>query len=205
MTPVRPLRPQPGPAPIALHERAAENLRFIRHTMERAASFTAVSGWGMMAVGALALQAALLLHRLRGSGPWVSGWIATALLALAIGVGSTVWKAKRLQLPLLTAAGRKFTLSLAPPLLAGALLTHVLSRAGQQGLLPGVWLLLFGTAVAAAGTFSVRAVPAMGGCFMLLGALTFFLPPAWGDACMAAGFGGLHLLFGLWIARRHGG
>jgi hypothetical protein len=73
------------------------------------------------------------------------------------------------------------------------------------GLLPGVWMLLYGVGVVAAGTFSVRIVPVMGLAFMVVGTVALFAPASWTTACMAAGFGGLHLFFGTLIARRHGG
>ncbi|HEX5520602.1 MAG TPA: hypothetical protein VFX29_02860, partial [Longimicrobiaceae bacterium] len=101
--------------------------------------------------------------------------------------------------------GQKFVLSLAPPMAAGALLTLVLFRAGMVGVLPGTWLLLFGASVVTAGAFSVRIIPVMGICFMLLGALALLAPPAWGDALLALGFGALLIGFGAVIARRYGG
>jgi hypothetical protein len=72
-------------------------------------------------------------------------------------------------------------------------------------LVPGMWMLLYGVAVVAAGTFSVRIVPVMGFAFMGLGSLAIVAPASWATASMAAGFGGLHLIFGTLIARRHGG
>jgi hypothetical protein len=90
-------------------------------------------------------------------------------------------------------------------MVAGLLLTVAFYQADLVRLLPGAWLLLYGAAVTNAGAFSVRIVPAMGLCFMLCGAGALFSPAAWGNAYMAAGFGGLHLLFGFVIARRHGG
>jgi hypothetical protein len=81
----------------------------------------------------------------------------------------------------------------------------VLYRGGFAVLLPGTWLVLYGTGVLAAGAFSVSAVPAMGLGFLVLGTVAMLGPASWGDALLAGGFGGLHLLFGVIIARRYGG
>jgi hypothetical protein len=204
MASLRPLPPS-APEPVALHDRAADNLRFIRATMERATAFTAISGWGQLAVGVLALGAAVVAAGQPDADRWLATWLSTAVLALGIAVVSTGWKARRRQLALFTGPGRRFLLSFSPPLLVGALLTLVFYRAGLVPLLPGLWLLLFGTGVVTGGAFSVRPISVMGGAFMLLGALALLSPPAWGDGFMAAGFGGLHMIFGLVIARRHGG
>jgi hypothetical protein len=90
-------------------------------------------------------------------------------------------------------------------MMVGALFTLVCFEHGLLGLLPGVWMLLYGVGVVAAGTFSVRIVPVMGLAFMVVGTVALFAPASWTTACMAVGFGGLHLFFGALIARRHGG
>ena len=203
--PLRPLPPEPDHGPLDLHARAMDNLRYIRETMERAGAFTAVSGWGLVVIGVIGTLAAGFATRQPDTEEWLAVWMGAALVSVLVGVLTTAMKARSVRMPLLSGPGRKFALSLAPPMVAGAVLTVVLYQAGMPGLLPGMWLLLFGVGVLAAGAFSVRAVPVMGLAFMLLGAVALASPPAWGDAFMAGGFGGLHLGFGLWIARRHGG
>lgn len=202
--PIRPL-PEADDPSLDLRERAMDNLRFIRETMERAGSFTAVSGWGLVVIGVAAVLAAWLAARQQSPELWLATWTAAALVCLLIGLLTSATKARHARVSLLTGPGRKFILSLAPPLAAGAVLTAVLFPAELVGVLPGMWLLLFGVAIVAAGAFSVRAVPVMGMCFMAVGVAALFSPAAWGDAYMAAGFGGLHMVFGTLIARRHGG
>jgi hypothetical protein len=199
--PVRSRRFRPAP----LHAHAAEDLRFIRETMENAASFTVVPGWGGVAMGVVALATACVAPHPSSAGAWLITWLAAALGAFALGALFIYWKARRVGTPVLTRPGRKFLLSLFPPLLAGAVISGAIYAAGQGHLLPGIWLLLYGVGVISAGTFSVRVVPAMGLCFMLAGVVAMFCPAAWGNAVMAAGFGGLHILFGAIIARRYGG
>lgn len=205
--PIRPVRSgdDEEEPPLELHARAMDNLRYIRETMERAGSFTAVSGWGQVVIGGVGIVAAWIAHARPTPLSWLVAWIAAALVSVAVGVGSTAWKARANRVPLRSGPGSKFVLSLLPPLVAGAVLTAVLFPAGAAALLPGTWLLLFGVGIVTAGAYSVRAVPVMGICFMLLGTAALFAPAAWGDAFMAAGFGGLNVVFGTLIARRYGG
>jgi hypothetical protein len=182
-----------------------EDLRFIRDTMERSSAFTAVSGWGQVLLGGTAVAAAWLAAGQVSPFAWLRIWLAEGLLAVAIGLLSCTWKANRRGLPLFSGPARKVILGLAPPLVAGAFLTFLLFRAGLQSALPATWLLLYGAGIMTGGAFSVPIVPVMGVCFMLLGGLAVLGPAAWGSWFLAAGFGGLHILFGLLIARRHGG
>jgi hypothetical protein len=191
--------------PPELQARALENLGYIRRAMEEAGSFTSVSGWAQVAIGATAIGAAWLAHRQPDPQRWLVVWIAAALLGIAFATIGMVRKARAAGTSLWAGPARRFTISFCLPLLAGAVLTAVLATSGLQRMLPGVWLLLFGTAVACGGAFSVRIVPVMGLCFMALGSAALFAPPAWGDACLAAGFGGVLIGFGVVIARRHGG
>ncbi|HEX8391464.1 MAG TPA: hypothetical protein VF665_03820 [Longimicrobium sp.] len=203
--PIRPLPQEPTDPSLDLSARAMDNLRFIRETMERAGSFTAVSGWGQVVIGVAALLASWLGARQRSAEDWLALWMVSAVVCLLIGVLTTAMKARSARMGLLTGPGRKFALSLAPPMVAGAILTIVLYRAGMATGLPGLWLMLYGAGIMTAGAFSVRAVPLMGMCFMAAGTAAAFSPAGWGNAWMAAGFGGLHIIFGFLIARRHGG
>jgi len=182
-----------------------ENLRFIRETMERSQAFTAVSGIGGVVMGVVALAASLLAWRVPGRTEWVGVWMAAAVVGLGVALVAMSRKAHAAGTTLLGGPGRKFAWNVSPPLLVGALVTVALVRADLTGLLPGLWLLLYGAGVVTGGAFSVRVVPTMGFTFMALGAVALFLPPSWGDAMMAAGFGGLHILFGSIIWRKHGG
>jgi|SRR5215471_3783203 len=196
---------QKSEAPPALHDRAMDNLRYIRETMERASAFTAVPGWGQVAIGITALVATPLAARQASARGWLGTWLAEAIISLLIAGWLMDRKARALGAPLLSGPGRKVAFSLSPPMFVGVVLTVVLFRAGLTEAIPGVWLLLYGTGVVTGGMFSVSVVPVMGICFMIFGALALFAPASWGNYLMAAGFGGLHIFFGTIIARKYGG
>ncbi|OLE83258.1 MAG: hypothetical protein AUF76_06910 [Acidobacteria bacterium 13_1_20CM_2_65_9] len=191
--------------PEAIHTHAIENLRFIRETMERAGAFTAVPGWGGVLMGISAVVTAIISGPPDNTTRWVAVWLIDAVVAVAIALVSTVWKARTSGVPLSGVPALRFALAYTPPLIAGMVLTPVFVTMGLMARLPGCWLLQYGTAVATGGAFSVRIVPIMGLCFMALGVVAFAAPAPWGHWLMAAGFGGLHIAFGLIIARRYGG
>jgi hypothetical protein len=191
--------------PVAIQQHAMDNLRFIRETMERAGSFTAIPGMGGVLMGVSALAAALVAARQASLDGWLAVWVGEALVAVAIGAVTAAHKAKLVKAPLLTGPGRKFALGLAPSILVAALLTLVLYRAGLYAIIPGIWLLLYGTGILSAGAFSVPIVPVMGMCFVALGAVALFCPLEWSHWFLAAGFGVLHVVFGALIAMRYGG
>jgi hypothetical protein len=188
MATVSPLR-SPKRDPIPIDARAADHLRYIRETMERAAEFTAVPGWGGVAMGLTAIVAAFAASRRSSPRAWLGVWLVEAFVAMAIAGSSAATKAHRANAALFSGPGRKFLLSFAPPIVVGGLLTVALSSAGIQAELPAIWLLLYGTAIVTGGAFSVRVVPVMGFCLMGLGAVALFAPAGWGDAFMAVGFG----------------
>ena len=191
--------------PVPLHAKAEDNLRFIRETMERAGSFTALSGWGQVAIGLTACVAAIIASRVESPDRWLAVWLGEATLAVAISMATTTWKTHDARVPLMSGPARKFALSFVPTMAAGAALTVLLVSRQDHALLPALWMLLYGAAVVSAGTFSVPSVPVMGICFMIAGTVALLAPAIPRDALMAAAFGALHIAFGLYIARRHGG
>lgn len=188
----------------ALHDRAMDDLSFIRATMERATAFTAVPGWGGVLMGATALAAAPIAATRPTREEWLAVWLVEALVAGLIGSAALAAKARRSGAPVLSRPARQFLLAATPPIAAGAALTLAIAQAGVHWLLPGMWLLLYGTGVMTGGAYSIRVVPAMGLAFWVLGVIAVLFPGT-GNVLLAVGFGGLHIGFGLVIARRFGG
>ncbi len=213
MASVQPIRKRDS-EPVGIHDHAMDHLRYIRETMERAESFTAVPGWGGVAMGVSALIASLVaLGQHAEVRLWLAIWMTEGVLAVGIGMLAMARKSANAGASLWSAPARKFVFSFVPPLVVGAILTMVLWRVGAPAAIPGMWLMLYGTGVVTGGAFSVPIVPVMGGCFLAIGALALLWPAAWlnwqslagADAWLAAGFGGLHLVFGAIIAKRYGG
>jgi len=202
---VQPTAAQGQSEPPALSDRAIDNLTFIRQAMERAGSFTAVSGTGIVAIGVLALIAGAVASRQAGANAWLGVWLGAAAAAVVIELTLTARKARALGLPIDSGPGRKFALAFTPAMLAGAILTAALTPSAPRDLLVGLWLLLYGAGVTAGGALSVPVVPVMGASFMVAGGVALLLPVAAANWMMVAGFGVLHIVFGFFIARRYGG
>jgi hypothetical protein len=192
-------------APVSISGRAEENLKFIRDTMERSASFTAVPGYGGMLMGATAIAAAVIANMQVYLVNSLAVWLGEAALAFSIGLLAMWQKSKIGGQSLTSAPARKFALSFAPPLIAGVAIVLGLWRYEHYEALAPVCMLTYGAAVACGGAFSARVVPVMGWCFISLGAVTFLLPAVYGNLMMGLSFGVTHVIFGAIIARRYGG
>jgi len=188
----------------ALHEHAAESLRFIRDTMERAGSFTSIPGWGGFAIGLTAIVASVVAQP-RSGDAWLAVWLAEAVVAAIIGAAAIAMKGRRTGTSFTRPTAKRFFVSYLAPMIAGAVVTLALWRAGAFAAMPAAWLLLYGTAFVSSGAFSIRVVPIMGVCFMLLGCAAAVVPFNVANVMLGCGFGGLHVVFGLIIARRFGG
>jgi hypothetical protein len=190
----------------SIQEHAYENLRVIRDAMERAGSFTSIPGWGGFIIGLTALGAAFVAAgRVTEPRAWLNTWLMEAAVASVIGA-VTIWlKWRRAATPFMSGAAKRFFISYFAPMIAGAILTVTIAHRGAFDVLPPVWLLLYGTAFVSSGAFSIRVIPVMGLCYMALGVLAAMVRLPVGNIILGAGFGLLHVVFGLIIARRYGG
>lgn len=191
--------------PVNLGDRAIDNLKYIRETMERSTAFTAVPGYGGMLMGATAVVAAYIANQQIYLVDALTVWLAEAVLAFLIGLLAMWQKSKIAGQSLFSVPAKKFAMSFAPPLLAGVVIVLGLWRYGHYYEMAPVCIVSYGAAVACGGAFSARVVPVMGWCFIALGAVAFMLPTNYGNLMMALSFGGLHIIFGAIIARRYGG
>ena len=193
----------PEPAPI--HEHALSNLRYIREAMERASAFTSIPGWGGVVIGITAVAAAVIGHQAPTWRAWLLTWLIEATVAALIAGVTMLRKGKRANVSFTGGPARRFFVSYFAPVVAGAVLTLLLTRIGAFTALPATWLLLYGASFVSSGAYSIRVVPVMGVCFMVLGIVACFVPFAAGNALLGVGFGGIHIIFGFIIARSYGG
>ena len=191
----------------ALRDHAVDNLRYIRDAMERASAFTSIPGKGGLAIGILALITTAVAQRLAITDPqeWLIAWLICAVLASIIGWSAMMLKARRSGVPLTGSVARRFFVAYFAPMIAGAILTFALWRSGVYQPMPAVWLLLYGTAFVSSGAFSLRVVPIMGSAFMTLGIAAVFFPLSIANLLLGLGFGVIHVVFGVVIARSYGG
>lgn len=195
-----------GPVPI--ESRALGTLSYIRASIDAAGSL-AVPGAAGIVMGSLGTLAAILASVPAFAAWWLQIWMVSAIAAFILGGTLVIRQAAQRGLVLISSPIRKFLLCLCPALLAGAVLTFTLWQAGTERLIPGMWLLLYGCAVVSAstvtGALNLRLIGSMGGMFAALGLIAFGAPQTSHTVILGVGFGALHLIFGLLIARTNRG
>ena len=191
--------------PVNIGDRAFDNLKFIRETMERSVVFTSVPGYGGILMGATAIVAAYIAHTQIYIRDSLIVWLTEAFLAFSIGLLAMWQKSKLSKNSLFSTPAKKLLMNSLPPMLCGVFITLGLWRFGDFEAMIPVWMLCYGAAVVCGGAFSVKIVPVMGWCFIALGAIAFFLPTGFGQLMMALSFGVLHIVFGSIIGRKFGG
>ncbi|MBN8588053.1 MAG: hypothetical protein J0L94_06975 [Rhodothermia bacterium] len=200
-----------------------EQLKVIRETMTRSTAFTEVPGYAMMGIGFLAIVVSAILEWMDVRYiTWVEAWVFTAFVAILLGAWGIRMKARTSETPPAKQTARKFWMGLAPSFVVTAVLTLMVLQISPENIptkfrtywfiesetlhmLPALWMLMYGLAITTAGAYSIKAVSQMGMCFLGLGFLAYFLPQVGVNLMMLLGFGGLHLVFGWIIAKKHGG
>jgi hypothetical protein len=195
----------PDSQPRSVSSQAADNLTFIRSAMERSSTFTAIPGTGGVVMGVIGLIAAGVGARQPTADRWLGTLLAAASVAAIVELAAMTRKAQRAGMTLTGTNARKFALGMAAPLVAGAAITYELWTVRDFTVMAPAWLLLYGAGLLTGGMFSVPVVRAIGVCFMAAGIAAILMPPEWGNFWLAIGFGGLHMAFGAYIARNHGG
>jgi hypothetical protein len=191
--------------PRSVSSQAADNLTFIRSAMERSSTFTAVPGVGGVVMGVIGIIAAVVSTRQPTADRWLGTWLAAAAVATIVELVATTVKARRAEMSLTGTIARRFAAAVAAPLVAGAAITYQLWAVRNFMVMAPVWLLLYGAGLLTGGMFSVPVIRTLGVCFMATGLAAVLTPPEWGNMWLAVGFGGLHIGFGAYIARNHGG
>lgn len=190
-----------------------EELAYIRRTLDAAGRISAVPGRGFVTIGLLALAAVAANYYLTGA-PWdvaahperaLAVWGILLAVSVAVGVSAMERKARRLGVPVFSPAVRRALWGYGAVMGLGAALTASVVLAGRSDLLPEIWLGCYGAALCSAGAMTMAPVRWMGVTFLLLAAAAVVLPARAGLALLGAGFGWLHIAFGVWIARRYDG
>lgn len=190
---------------VNLSDRAIDNLEYIRGTIERSVHFTAVPGYGGVLMGVTAVAAAYIAHTQINIRNSLITWLIEAFVAFGVGLLAMWRKSKIAGQSLLSSPARKFALGFLPPMIAGVAITLAMWRHEYYYVIPAICMVCYGAAVVCGGAFSVRVVPVMGWCFIVLGSLAFWLPASYSNVSMAASFGALHIIFGAVIAKKYGG
>jgi hypothetical protein len=173
---------------------AEQTLETIRTLMERGTRYTNLSGHAGMAAGCCALMGCAL----RGwfGTPFVATWMGVLVAACAACVWFTMRMAAANGEPLWTRQARTVTLALLPSLVSALVLTVVLARVGQERILPGVWMLLWGVGALAISFFTPWVMSALGVTFMAAGMVALLTTPTSDVLTMGITFGLIHLIYG---------
>ena len=186
---------------VALESHALGTLQYIRASIEAASQF-AVPGSAGVAMGAVGVLAAVLCAQPAFAPHWFRIWLVAAAAAFLGGSALMAHQSLRSGTALFRGPVRKFLMCLCPALAVGVILTVQLWLSASPRMIPAVWLLMYGCGVLAASTMTVRPVALMGALFLALGVAALELPFARQNLLLGAGFGGLHIIFGLAISAR---
>lgn len=185
---------------------AAQNLESIRILMERTGRYSNFSAVSAATAGTLAIAAAAVCRWREISfdvpHPWwklIALWAAVFAVAFLQNLFWTWVHARRRGERVWTHLTRAMTMAVLPGFFTGGVLTGFAIVERRLDMLPGIWMLMYGTAVLGAALFAGRNLKIFGALFLLMGAFTIHWRQ-YGVEMMAASFGLLHLGLGLLIA-----
>lgn len=179
-------------------DRARLQLDVVERTLRRASRFREVPSWSGVLMGLVGFAGAGAASLADGRSNWLVTWLVAAAVAALVGAAEISERMSGHGTAARAQFGR-FAAALAPSFVATGILTFALANAELYGWLPSVWLLGYGTALIGGGLVSLPEVLWMGVTFDALGLAALLTPAEFGDAWLAAGFGGLHVIFGTWI------
>ena len=186
---------------VRIDSHAVATLRYIRASMDAAAS-VAVPGSAGIAMGSIGVLATVASSTPGLREYWLGVWLMAAALGGGVGFALMTRPASLRGLSLYGTPLRKFALGLFPALLGGAVMTAVHWTNGNMHAIPGTWLLFYGCALISASVSATRMIAVMGAAFVLVGLVALLAPERAQMLLLGAGFGGLHVLFGVLIGRK---
>jgi hypothetical protein len=189
---------------VQLDSHAAATLRYIRASMESAASLSVPGSTGI-ASGVVGVLAAIVSSVPALRPHWLIIWLLGAVVAAGVGGALLLRQPSLSSLTIGGAPLRRFFIGLLPSLFAGAVMTWVLWTNAAERMIPGTWLLLYGCGLVAASAATTRGIGILGASFGVTGLLALVLPQAWQIAMLGVGFGGLHIVFGYLMGRAGNG
>jgi hypothetical protein len=192
--------PMPQAKIVNLDMHAIATLRHIRAAMDGAGS-VAIPGSAGIAMGVIGLAAGGLSLLPNFASHWLLIWLVAAPIASMVGALLLTRSGSIATFAATGTPGRKLAFGLLPSLFAGAVMTAVLCKIARIDAIPGTWLLLYGCALVSASVSTTVIVAWMGVYFAGLGVLALASPVTFHVPLLTAGFGGLHIVFGILIAR----
>ncbi|MGC6427343.1 MAG: hypothetical protein ACON5H_10165 [Akkermansiaceae bacterium] len=188
-------------------ERAEENLAVIRSMMERATVYRMISGPTALFAGLLTLAMVIFFpwDDVEDKYDWKWIWFAVAGITLLFNTALVVQKAKREGAAIFSPGLKMGFRAILPAMIIGFVIGLMQFRAYDHVVLAWIWMLCYGAALTATGSFAPRSMWWLGIIFIGTGLCFFRSYPSGlesvvkGNLMMAQTFGAYHLVYGLYV------
>jgi hypothetical protein len=189
-----------------------QDLKFIRQTMESSSRYSNIPASGYMLTGLLGIAGTWGTYLYLGKAKVmdtslvtltdVQGLVAIWGLVFLTAVGGVMlcaWnKARRHNRSAWNSLVARMLRSQIPLVLVVGALTLAMALEGYYSVIPGMWLGIYGTVLYSFSYFTSVEHKIEGVAFMGLGVFTLFVHGIIGLLCVGVGFGGIHLIAGIW-------